>query len=154
MPKEPWDDPRITTFGLLLEAHAAVVANAGELDVPQPWVEVLLRLARSGGRLRMTELATQVRLSGSGLTRLIDRMAAEKLVKRAECPEDGRGLYAALTPRGESHLRRVLPEHLEAIERLLVEPLGRQLPTFERLLRTVRDAASPPDAHGGADDEA
>jgi len=77
---EPWDDPRITAFGMLLEAHAAVVTQVNrDLEatsgIPITWMEVLLRLARSPGhRLRMAELARQVGLSTSGLTRLIDRV--------------------------------------------------------------------------------
>lgn len=141
---EPWDDPRITTAGLLFEARDAVFEQLTEPDLPPPWLEVLLRLARSGGTLRMTELAAQVRLSTSGLTRLVDRIEAAGLVDRLACPTDRRGLNAVLTPAGEQVLRDALPAHLAAIDRLLVEPLGDDLPYFESLLRLVRDRAGAP----------
>ena len=48
MAAEPWDDPRITTVGLLLEARDALACQLTDPELPTPWMEVLLRLARSG----------------------------------------------------------------------------------------------------------
>lgn len=141
---EPWDDDRITTFGLLLEAHDALRCRIGAASVPEPWVEVLLRLARSGGQLRMAELAAQVRLSTSGLTRLVDRIEEAGLVRREACPSDRRGAFAVLTEAGEQLLRAELPGHIDAIQRLIVEPMGDDLPTLEALLRRLRDDATAP----------
>jgi MarR family 2-MHQ and catechol resistance regulon transcriptional repressor len=139
---EPWDDERITTVGLLFETRDALVCQIADPEVPGPWMEVLLRLARSGGTLRMTDLAAQVRLSTSGLTRLVDRIEAAGLVERRACPTDRRGLNAVLTPAGEGTLRRILPAHLDAIQQLVIEPLGDDRPYFESLLRLLRDATS------------
>jgi DNA-binding MarR family transcriptional regulator len=139
---EPWEDPRITTAGLLFEARDALLCQLADPDLPAAWMEVLLRLARSGGHLRMTELAAQVRLSTSGLTRLIDRVEAAGLVERHACPTDRRGLEAVLTPAGEQVLREALPAHLDAIQHLLIDTLGDDLPYFETLLRLLRDAAT------------
>jgi DNA-binding MarR family transcriptional regulator len=139
---EPWEDERITTFGLLLEAVSALRCRMDESSVPEAWFEVLLRLARSGGRLRMAELAAQVRLSTSGLTRLVDRVEAAGLVAREACPTDRRGANAVLTPAGEELLRRELPSHLDAIQRNIVEPMGNDLASLEELLRRLRDAAA------------
>jgi DNA-binding MarR family transcriptional regulator len=142
---ELWDDPRVTAFGMLLEAHAAVMADVGrELEqaagVPVQWFEVLLRLARSPEhRLRMTELATQVRLSTSGLTRLIDRIEEAGHVTREACPSDRRGAYAVLTPDGEQVLRAALPAHLDTIDHRIAVPLGDQLTAATDLLRVLRD---------------
>ncbi|MBW8827409.1 MAG: MarR family transcriptional regulator [Acidobacteria bacterium] len=148
MAKEPWDDPRITTFGMLLEAHDALLCQMAGLpgldaQLPMTWFEVLLRLARSGGELRMAELAAQVRLSTSGLTRLIDRIEAAGLVERRHCTEDRRGSFAVLTPGGQDLLRQALPAHIDAIERLVVGPLGDDVPVLEDLLRRLRDNAHP-----------
>src|SRR5688572_24725048 len=126
--QEPWDDPRITTFGMLLEAHAAVVADVardieGRSAYPLGWFEVLLRLARSPEhQLRMADLAAQVALSTSGLTRLIDRVEAAGLVERQSCATDRRGAFAVLTPAGEDVLREALPGHLECIQARVVGP--------------------------------
>jgi DNA-binding MarR family transcriptional regulator len=153
---EPWDDPRITAFGMFIEAFAAVMSQVEvELDrtagVPVTWFEVLLRLARSPGhRLRMAELARQVGLSTSGLTRLIDRVEDAGYVRREACASDRRGAHAVLTDDGMALLRKALPPHLASIEQSLAGPLGRDLATFERLLRTLRDVNGPGDCPGAA----
>jgi len=42
-------------------------------------------------RLRMVELADRVRLSPSGITRLVDRLSRAGLLKRTRCASDRRG---------------------------------------------------------------
>src|SRR5215210_6134826 len=140
------DDPRITAFGLLLEAFSAVQGAvladlARTSDLPGPEFEVLIRLSRSPDqRLRLTELANQVRLSTSGLSRLVDRVEAAGLVRREACPSDRRGAFAVLTEQGEAALTAALPPHLESLERNVVAPLGPEdLETLEGLLRRLRD---------------
>jgi DNA-binding MarR family transcriptional regulator len=146
---EPWDDPRITTFGMLLEAHAAVITQVSRdleasAGIPVSWFEVLLRLARSPEHaLRMAELARQVGLSTSGLTRLVDRIEDAGYVRREACPSDRRGANAVLTDEGQDHLRKAVPHHLESLESHLAGPVGKQLGTLEDLLRTLRDSNGP-----------
>jgi len=141
-------DPRITAFGMLLEAHAAVMGAVGrdlEADsgLPVPWFEVLIRLSRSPGqRLRMSELATQVGLSTSGLTRLVDRLDDAGLLRREACPSDRRGAFAVLTDDGRRTLEKALPAHLESLDRHLVQPLGEDgMAALVQLTRTLRDSA-------------
>lgn len=143
------NDPRITAFGMLLEAHAAVVAAVNrdleqDSGMPVGWFEVLIRLSRSPGqRLRMTELASQVALSTSGLTRLVDRVEAAGYIRREACPSDRRGAFAVLTPAGLEALEKTLPGHLRSLEEHLAGPLGPEgLAQLESLLRTLRDSAS------------
>lgn len=142
------DDERITAFGMLLEAHAALTWTVNrELEatagMPITWFELLIRLSRSPGqRLRMSDLAGQVGLSHSGLTRLVDRVIGAGLVTRVPCPEDRRGAFAVLTDAGAEAVDAALGDHLESIDRHLVAPLGRDgMATLTELLRTVRDAA-------------
>jgi DNA-binding MarR family transcriptional regulator len=94
----------------------------------------------------MAELAAQVGLSTSGLTRLADRIEEAGYVRRESCPDDRRGAFAVLTAEGEKVLRRALPRHLETIERLVIEPLGKDVAAFERMLRTLRDSSGAPAA--------
>jgi len=149
MPGCPEDDPRITAYGMLLEAHAAVVHAVGkELErtsgMSTGWFEVLIRLVRSPGhKLRMTDLAQQVQLSTSGLTRLVDRIEAAGYVRREPCPGDRRGLNAVLTEDGERVLQEALPAHLDALDRYVVKPLGGDVDTITDLLRKLRDNAGP-----------
>lgn len=125
-----WDDQRITAFGMLLEAYAAVVGNVSrDLDITSDLAlssfGILLRLARSpGGRLRMTELAVQAALSTSGLTRLVDRLEEADLIRRKACSSDRRSSLAVLTDQGTEVLAKALPAHLESLDRNLAVPLG------------------------------
>ena len=51
-------------------------------------------------RLRMADVSRSLRLSKSGVTRLVDRLVERGLVVRAACPSDRRVVYAGLTSEG------------------------------------------------------
>ncbi len=110
----------------LLRVHAALTkALDAELvrvhGLPLSSYEVLLFLADSpAGELRMSELADGVLLSRSGLTRLVDRMEREGLLRRRRCEEDQRGWYAAITDEGRELFDRARRTHLDGVrERFL-----------------------------------
>jgi len=142
------DGPLIEAFGMLIEAHNEVVNRTerhlgAASEVPVPWLGVLIRLARSPGRrLRMTELARDMTMSTSGLTRLVDRIEAAGHVRREACPEDRRGLHAVLTDAGEAVLARAIPCHLADLERTIGEAFDEaELDELTRLLKRLRDHA-------------
>lgn len=120
---EKLDERRLAAWRTLLASHAALVGRLGEelqeeKGLPLPWYEVLLWLGQAPeGRMRMGELAGSLLLTPSGVTRLIDRMETEGLVKREQCPNDRRGWNAVITPAGRSRLRSAAPVHLRGVER-------------------------------------
>ena len=63
----------------------------------------------------MTDLAGQTSLSTSGVTRVVDRMDRDGLVRREACPSDRRSSYAVITDAGLTRLDEVLPGHLELV---------------------------------------
>lgn len=144
------DPEGLRAWRAFLEAHAAVLETLeGELrrecDLPLSWYDVLLHLSEAPGRrLRLQELGRRVLLTQSGISRLVDRMAARGLVAREAVRADRRGTYAVLTPAGRGELRRAAPVHLRGVDRhflqLLtaeeVRVLGRAL---GRVLETVRN---------------
>jgi len=103
----------------------------GEFDVL-----IQLRMAPEH-RLRMTDLSERVRLSRSGLTRLVDRLVQAGLVKRGRCASDRRGMFAILTPAGGSRVRHAQPVHLRGIR----EHFGKRLSAAQ--LSAVADALEP-----------
>jgi DNA-binding MarR family transcriptional regulator len=142
-------DERITSFGLLLEAtnatrHALDCAGAKWGGMP-PAYEPLMRLARSEGqRLRITDLAAQCGLSPSGVSRAVDRLAADGLVRRASCPEDGRVAYAEVTPKGNKVIVAALKQHVADLQRLYVDVLSAEERTqLEAIARKLRDHHRP-----------
>jgi DNA-binding MarR family transcriptional regulator len=143
------NDPRFTAMGLFAEAYTGLTTRfAAQFDqhrLSPVEFEVLMRLARSPGRkLRMTDLAGQTSLSTSGVTRVVDRMDRDGLVRREACASDRRSSYAVITDAGLARLEAVLPEHLELIERWFVSLLTpEQLAEMLTSLRTIRDAVHP-----------
>src|SRR2546425_3732702 len=74
--------------------------------------DVLIQLAIAPDRrLRMTELSDRVRLSHSGVTRLVDRLTQAGLVKRARCDSDRRGAFATFTAARPAPLPPAEPIH-------------------------------------------
>jgi DNA-binding MarR family transcriptional regulator len=116
------DEPRLAAWRAFIRAHASVVDRLdhelqAEQDLPLTWYEVLFHLERSPEhRLRLSDLASRLLLSRSGITRLVDRMVAAGVIERQACPTDRRGAFAALTPEGLTRLRRARPVHLRGIQ--------------------------------------
>ena len=144
------DDERLTAAGLLFEAHAGLSAAlerrlADDCDLTTQWFELLLRLARSPGhRLRMCELANQVALSPSGLTRAVDRLEAAHLVTREQCPSDRRVAYASLTDAGLARIEAALPAHLEHLDEYFFGVLTpEEVQQLSATMRKVRDHVNP-----------
>lgn len=141
----PFDDERILTFGLLLEAHARLTRvldtelRASDGITLQTF-EVLLRVARSPeGRVSMSELAGGVALTTGGVTRLADRLEVEGLVERHACPTDRRVVHLALTDHGRDVLDRATTHHLDALGtqvRGRLDPAD--LPALHRALDVLR----------------
>ena len=106
--------------------------------------DALVQLANADdGRLRMNQLADQVLLSRSGVTRLVDRLVADGLVARVSCPSDARGSMAVLTDRGRDALRHASQTHLRGVERYFTSALtDEDLVALRRALDAVIDAST------------
>lgn len=118
--------PELAAWRGLLRVHARLVHDLDdELQevhgLPLHEYEVLLMLEDAPARrLRMTELASSVLLSQSGLTRLVDRLERNGLVERERCTADRRGLFAQLTDAGQARLEEARVTHLGGVrERFL-----------------------------------
>lgn len=67
-----------------------------------------LLLGRSPAKeLRLNDLAVQIGLNQSSITRLVARMEVKGLVSKDICPDDGRGVYAVLTEAGDRLLLEI-----------------------------------------------
>ena len=145
-----------SVWALFLTAHAMLVEEIeGRLarqDLPPlGWYDVLWALERADEqRLRMNELATQVVLSRSNLTRLVDRLEQAGLVERQRSEDDRRGAYAVLTAAGKAMRKRMWPTYQNAIRELFEEgineteaaTMGKAL---RRLLERARSDTAPPE---------
>lgn len=106
--------------------------------------ELLLRLAEApSGQARMSTLAEQVASSKSRVSHQIGRMEKAGLVRRQECPSDGRGVIAVLTSHGQAVIRSAAPTHVRGVRDNLVDLLSddeRALlaDVFERVITHLR----------------
>lgn len=86
------------------------------------WYDVLWELDRAdGGQLRPFEIEERTLLTQYNLSRLIDRLEKEGLVRREVFTQDGRGRWVVLTEEGRETrarmwkvYRRSIEEHLGA----------------------------------------
>ena len=99
----------------LTSATGSVRARLSELldtelgIVPEEAV-LLVRLSEAPEqRLRMADVSSTLRLSKSGVTRLVDRLSERGLVVRAACPSDRRVVYAGLTDEGRQAAAAAAP---------------------------------------------
>lgn len=130
-----------------LRAHAAAVGRieralaASEPELPLTWYDVLAALVGAPGRrLRLRELAHEVLLSRSGLTRLVDRLEAAGLLRREPDPTDRRGAFAVLTDDGYEALRRTWPLYARGIQEQFARHLeGDEARILARALQRVAD---------------
>jgi DNA-binding MarR family transcriptional regulator len=115
------NDEELAAWRGMLRAHAELTKELDaeltrEHDLPLSSYEVLLYLADApDGRMRMAELADSVLLSRSGLTRLVDRLQREGLLKRERCESDARGYFAEITPKGRRLFDAARRTHLDGV---------------------------------------
>lgn len=121
-------DRQMAAWRAFLRTHAVVTRRLeadllAERGMPLATYDVLVQLVEAPERrLRMSELAERVLLSRSGLTRLVDRLEREALVRREACADDARGMFTVLTDAGVDRLRAASPTHLQGV---VVHAMGR-----------------------------
>lgn len=108
--------------GLVLARRAATGGIEADLKraglPPISWYDVLYGLRRArGGRLTPRELEGEMLLEQYNLSRLLDRMEADGLVRRAPYPGDRRRQWIEITPQGRAMQKRIWPVYAAAIER-------------------------------------
>ncbi len=90
--------------------------------------------------LRVNDLAQRVGLNQSSATRLVSRLEAKGVARRDLCEQDGRGVYAVITPEGEALLRDVRGPYEERVRELL-ERAPAHFPHLDvrRLVQALRE---------------
>jgi DNA-binding MarR family transcriptional regulator len=124
------DDETLAVWRAFLNAHARVtreigreLAAAGLPDLS--WYDLLWTLYRRPGRsLRVNELAREVVLSPTAMSRFVDRVEKAGYVRREPDPADRRALQVVLTDAGGDLLRKMWPIYARGIEERFAAPLG------------------------------
>ncbi|OFW71767.1 MAG: hypothetical protein A2Y55_06330 [Actinobacteria bacterium RBG_16_68_12] len=139
----------IRAFVALLHAHATATRQLNaQLTADHGLTindyEVLLRLARAPERrMRRVDLADQVLLTASGITRLLDGLERDGFVVRASCDSDRRVVYAVLTDAGVAKLNEATNTHFAQIDELFAERFDEDdLETVTGLLTRLAEPAA------------
>jgi MarR family 2-MHQ and catechol resistance regulon transcriptional repressor len=134
-------------FSSLLGAHATLIRELSSALVASHGLTIndygtLLLLSRAGDEgMRRIDLANQLQLSPSGITRLLDRLEDQGLVGKGECKSDARVSYAVLTDAGLAKLKEAAPGHIDDIERRLGAVLSEdEMKTLSELLGRLSDS--------------
>ena len=91
--------------------------------------------------LRMSTLADFTNGSLSRLSHVVARLESQGWVTRRPSPEDGRYTEATLTKKGYAKVVASAPGHVEAVRRLVVDPLTRtQLRQLSAITARLADA--------------
>ena len=138
-------DPKyVETWGCLLRLQSQVVARIEEDlkkqgEISLTWYDVLLALENApGNRLRMSEIADQIVLSRSALTRSVDKLEAEGYLRRERCSHDERGAYGVLTKKGQRALAEARPVYWAGIKKYFAGNLTEaDISNLERILEKI-----------------
>lgn len=122
----------VTAHGRLAAALHRQLQTDSDLSLAD--FEVLVALTDvPDQRLRPFELGRALRWEKSRLSHHVARMERRGLVRREECPVDGRGAFVLLTTEGRRAIEDAAPRHVAAVRRLVFDGLSPQ---------QVRDLAS------------
>ena len=114
-----------TVFARLLHAHGSLMREIetrlhAEHGLSANDFETLLHLSRAEhGTMRRIDLAERLRLTPSGVTRLLDGLEYAGLTDRSGCPTDARVTYAVITGSGRETLRRAACTHAAACDEVI-----------------------------------
>lgn len=149
--REQLDDLELRAWGAFVFANGTVVPTLDReltdaLGLSLSQFEVLGWLARAGRRgLRMSDLASRVVLSPSGVTRAVDQLERKGLVERCVFEGDKRGYLATLTREGRALFRKAATVHALGLREHFLKHLSRtQLDQLASALEAILDGEGSP----------
>jgi DNA-binding MarR family transcriptional regulator len=96
--------------------------------------------------MRRVDLAEQLILTASGVTRLLDGLERAGWVERASCASDRRVTYAVLTDAGRAKLQEAADSHITGVRTLFEERFSAdEIETLARLLGRLPGAGEAVD---------
>jgi DNA-binding MarR family transcriptional regulator len=148
------DEEVLGAWRTFLTTHALLTRRISQDLVAQGlpelrWYDVLWALYREPERrLRINELAREVVLSPTGMSRFVDRIEDAGVVRRESVPGDRRAFHITITEAGVDLLRRMWPIYAAGIERHFAPYIGDASAVrimLERMADSARDAELAPE---------
>jgi DNA-binding MarR family transcriptional regulator len=145
------DELEFRAWRAFLYTYATVVPIldrelVGALGLSLNQFEILNRLRRAGKRgLRMSDLASRVVLSPSGVTRAVDQLERKGQVERCAFEGDKRGQLATLTAEGRAVLRKATSVHVQGLREHFLDHVSRtELEQLASALEAILDGEGSP----------
>ncbi|WP_018547446.1 MarR family winged helix-turn-helix transcriptional regulator [Streptomyces sp. LaPpAH-108] len=125
-----------------------------DAGMPHLFYSVLATLSEAPDRrLRMTDLAEQLKITRSRLTYAVTRLERDGLVRREDCASDRRSSLAVLTEEGTSVLERTAPGHVGTVRATLFGRLDpEQVRQLEEICAEVARGLQGEEAGGTAEE--
>jgi DNA-binding MarR family transcriptional regulator len=100
--------------------HTAIESGFKASGLPSlEWYDVLLELERTERPLRASELESKLLVAQYNLSRLLDRLENQNLIKRRPDPEDGRSRLIEITEQGRELRRRMWPIYRTVVHNVI-----------------------------------
>jgi DNA-binding MarR family transcriptional regulator len=131
----------VDAFARLMRAHGALTRELSARLLADHGLSItdyqcLLALAHAeNGEMRRVDLAEQLMLTPSGVTRLLDGLERDGWVTKGSCSTDARVTYAVLTDAGRERLESAGRSHVSQVRELIEDRLSpEELETLVELL--------------------
>jgi DNA-binding MarR family transcriptional regulator len=138
----------VDAWARLLRGHAAATRELSARLVAEHGLTIndygaLLCLSRAEeGRMRRVDLAEELLLTASGITRLLEGLERAGFVRRAECASDRRVTFAVLTAAGREKLAEASDSHVADVRALFEERFtADEIDQLTHLLARLPEAA-------------
>ena len=143
---ERLDTAEIKIWKMFLRAHASLFRTL-EIEmqsghgISMKELDVLVQLSLAENqRMTHTRLSERLLLTGGGVTRLVDRMAKNGLVKRRASRKDRRTSNVVITEKGQELLEAATPDGIDGVEQHFTSHLrDEEIPTIRGFLARVLD---------------
>lgn len=136
------DSPQIEAYRLFLKLYRLFQElNREEFrpyDLSTPQYAILFYASVEG--VPLSQICHQMITDNSNLTRLVDRLEARGLVRRAADQRDRRVTLVQLTPAGKALIDELRPRHRAYVEERMSHLSSEQLVAFHDAMQTLYDA--------------
>ncbi len=130
---------RIETYRIFLKLHKLFQdLNREEFrayDLSTPQYAILVHASEEG--VPLSQISEEMLADNSNMTRLVDRLEARGLVRRAAAPHDRRVTLVQLTPAGAELIAELRPRHRALIEERMGHADNAQLIALYEALETI-----------------
>jgi DNA-binding MarR family transcriptional regulator len=131
---------RLFTCKMLIEGEVRRRLR-DKFDITLPRFDLLAQLDRAPKGMTLGELSQRMMVSNGNVTGLVDRLAAQGLLKRRPSPKDRRAQLVSLTAEGRRFFRSMARANGDWIAEMLSDLSANDVDTLLRLLGRTKASA-------------